>query len=201
MCRFVAPDKAGVIWGTSQCLARIVLVWCRPWFAHIDRNKTSSCPVSVYELAATERAPASQPAKFAIGILGSRRVFDDPTHGAIKVLHIEDDPSVTKSVARLLRLHGYEVISAASGDEAIQLVEDGLIPELILSDYHLPCQMTCDQVITEIETRQGFKPPTIVLASVSGIESEKMRSVADRVFAKPADMHAVFREIARLLGT
>src|ERR1700728_2841263 len=77
MCRFVAPDKAGVIWGTSQCLARIVLVWCRPWFAHIDRNKTSSCPVSVYELAATERAPASQPAKFAIGILGSRRVFDD----------------------------------------------------------------------------------------------------------------------------
>jgi len=128
-------------------------------------------------------------------------VFDDPTHGAIKVLHIEDDPSVTKSVARLLRLHGYKVISAASGDEAIQLVEDGLIPELILSDYHLPCQMTCDQVITEIETRLGFKPPTIVLASVSGIESEKMRSVADRVFAKPADMHAVFLEIARLLGT
>jgi CheY-like chemotaxis protein len=128
-------------------------------------------------------------------------VSDDPTHGAIKVLHIEDDPSVTRSVARLLRLHGYEVISAASGDEAIQLVEDGLIPELILSDYHLPCEMTCDQVITEIATRLGFKPPTIVLASVSGIESEKMRSVADRVFAKPVDMHVVFREIASLLGT
>jgi CheY-like chemotaxis protein len=128
-------------------------------------------------------------------------VSDDPTHGAIKVLHIEDDPSVTKAVARLLRLHGYEAICAASGDEAIQLVEDGLIPELILSDYHLPCEMTCDQVITEIETRLGFKPPTIVLGSLPGIESEKMRSVADRVFAKPADMHEVFREIAGLLGT
>jgi CheY-like chemotaxis protein len=134
-------------------------------------------------------------------MLGSRRVFDDPTHGAIKVLYIEDDPSVTRSVARLLRLHGYEVISAASGDEAIQLIEDGLIPELILSDYHLPREMTCDQVITEIETRLGFKPPTIVLASVSGIESEKIRSVADRVFAKPADMDVLFREIASLLGT
>jgi CheY-like chemotaxis protein len=118
-----------------------------------------------------------------------------------KVLHIEDDPSVSRSVARLLRLHGYEVISAASGDEAIQLVEHGLIPELILSDYHLPLEMTCDRVITEIETRLGFKPPTIVLASVSGIESETMRSVADRVFVKPADMDVLFRKIASLLGT
>jgi two-component system, sensor histidine kinase len=134
-------------------------------------------------------------------MLGSRRVSDYPTHRAIKVLHIEDDPSVTRSVARLLRLHGYEVISAASGDEAIQLVEGGLIPDLILSDYHLPCALTCDQVITEIETRLGFKPPTIVLSSASSIESEKMRSVADRIFAKPADMHVVFREIASLLGT
>jgi CheY-like chemotaxis protein len=117
-----------------------------------------------------------------------------------KVLHIEDDPSVSRSVARLLRLHGYEVISAASGDEAIQLVEHGLIPELILSDYHLPLEMTCDRVITEIETRLGFKPPTIVLASVSGIESETMRSVADRVFVKPADMDVLFRKIASLLG-
>jgi CheY-like chemotaxis protein len=152
--------------------------------------------------SATERAPpASQPANFVIRILGSRRVSDGPTHGAIKVLHIEDDPGVTRSVARLLRLRGYEVISAASADAAIQLVEDGLIPELILSDYHLPCEMTCDQVITEIETRLGFRPPTIVLASVAGIENEKMRSVADRVFAKPADMDVVFREIASLLGT
>ena len=126
---------------------------------------------------------------------------DDPTLGAIKVLHIEDDPSVTRSVARLLSLHGYEVISAASGDQAIQLVEDGLIPELILSDYHLPCEMTCDQLITEIETRLGFKPPTIVLGSVSRVESERMRSVAGRVFAKPADMDVVFREIVSLLGT
>ncbi len=126
---------------------------------------------------------------------------DDHTHRAIKVLHIEDDPSVARSVARLLRLHGYEVISTTSGDEAIQLVEDGLIPDLILSDYHLPLEMTCDQVITEIETRLGFKPPTILLASVPGVETKKMRSVADRIFAKPADMDVVFREIASLLGT
>lgn len=106
--------------------------------------------------AITKPATAREPANLVFGILGSRRVSDDPTHGAIKVLHIEDDPSVARSMARLLRLHGYEVISATSGDEAIQLVEDGLVPDLILTDYHLPLEMTCDQVITEIETRLGF---------------------------------------------
>lgn len=85
----------------------------------------------------------------------------------------------------------------ASGDEAIQLVEDGLIPDLILTDYCVPLRVTGDQVITEIVTRLGFKPPTILLASARGIST----SVADRVFSKPADLDAVIREIERLIGT
>jgi CheY-like chemotaxis protein len=122
--------------------------------------------------------------------------------GAIKVLHIEDDPSVARSMARLLRAHGYEVVSAASGDEAIQLVEDGLLPDLILTDYHLPLEMTGEQVVTEVATRLGFKPPTIMLASVPGPEVEKMMSVADRIFAKPADIDVLLREIkSRLWAT
>lgn len=120
---------------------------------------------------------------------------DNPAQ--IKVFHIEDDPSVARAVARLLRLRGYEVISASSGHEAIQLVEDGLIPDLILTDYCLPLQMTGDQVVIEIATRLGFKPPTILLAGAPVIAA----SVADRVFSKPADMDAVGREIERLIGT
>jgi hypothetical protein len=57
--------------------------------------------------------------------------------------------------------------------------------------------MTGDQVVIEIATRLGFKPPTILLASAPGIAA----SVADRVFSKPADMDAVVREIERLIGT
>ncbi len=43
-----------------------------------------------------------------------------PVGGAIKVLHIEDDPGVARSMAMLLRLEGYEVFSAATRDEAMQ---------------------------------------------------------------------------------
>lgn len=48
---------------------------------------------------------------------------------AIRVLHIEDDPSVAKSIARALRFAGVEVASAATREEAIDHVEvRGLVP-------------------------------------------------------------------------
>jgi CheY-like chemotaxis protein len=128
--------------------------------------------------------------------------MNDQTGAALqrKVLHIEDDPSVVQAVARLLRIQGYDVTSAASGAEAIQMVEEGLVPDVILADYHLPFEMTGDQVVTEITARLGFKPPTIMLASVPSPNVEKVMSVADRVFEKPADMLMVVREIQHLLS-
>ena len=116
------------------------------------------------------------------------------------VLHIEDDESVARAVARLLRLKGYEVVSAASGDHAIQLIENGLVPDLILTDYHLPLQMTGDQVVTEIQTRLGFKPPTIMLASVSRLEINRIGSVANRIRVKPVDIERLVQEIESLLS-
>jgi CheY-like chemotaxis protein len=117
-----------------------------------------------------------------------------------KVLHVEDDPSVAQAVARLLRIKGYEVTSAASGAEAVQVVENGLVPDVILTDYHLPFEMTGVQVVAEITTRLGFTPPTIMLASVQYPDAEKVMPVADRVFEKPADMLLVVHEIQHLLS-
>jgi CheY-like chemotaxis protein len=123
-----------------------------------------------------------------------------PAMQQLKVLHVEDDRSVARAVARLLRIKGYEVTSAASGAEAVQVVENGLIPDVILTDYHLPFEMTGDLVVAEITTRLGFRPPTIILASVQYPDAEKVISVADRVFEKPADMLLVVHEIQQLLS-
>jgi CheY-like chemotaxis protein len=118
---------------------------------------------------------------------------------SLQVLHIEDDPNVARAVARLLRIKGYGVTSAASGHEAILVVENGLVPDAILADYHLPFQVTGDQVVAEIATRLGFRPLTIMLASVPSPNDEEVRLVADRIFEKPADMHLVLDELQHLL--
>ena len=123
--------------------------------------------------------------------------------GAPKVLHIEDDPGVARSMALLLRLEGYDVISAATRDEALQHVEaHGLRPDLILTDYQLPMGHTGDEVVSEIVARLKSKPPTIMLTGDTATDHvDKAKVVADRILPKPVNVDVLLREMAKLLST
>lgn len=122
--------------------------------------------------------------------------------GVIKVLHIEDDPGIARSMEMLLRLEGYEVIAAASRDEALQHVEvHGLRPDLILSDFQLPMGFTGDEIVTEIAALLQFKPPTIILTGdIADRHVKKAKLIADRLLPKPVDINLLLREIKVLLA-
>jgi len=125
-----------------------------------------------------------------------------PAGSPIKVLHIEDDPSVARSMARLLRLQGYEVASAATRDEAMQQLElHGLRPDLILTDSQLGMGLTGDELVAAIAARLKFKPPTIMLTSVTACQNKNTKSVADRMLPKPVDINVLLHEIEDVLGT
>jgi PAS domain S-box-containing protein len=126
-----------------------------------------------------------------------------PPAGAIKVLHIEDDPGVSRSMAMLLRLEGYEVTSVVTREEAMQQVDvHALRPDLILSDFQLPMGFRGDEIVAEIAARLGFKPPTIMLTGdIANKHTDKAKSVADRILPKPVDVNALLREIKDLLDT
>ena len=121
--------------------------------------------------------------------------------GAIKVLHIEDDPSVARSMARVLRLKGCEVFSASTREEAIQHVEFGLRPDLILTDFQLGARFTSEEIVVEIVARLQFKPPTIMLTGTAGQPVDKAKAFADRILPKPIDTEVLLREIEALLGS
>jgi DNA-binding response OmpR family regulator len=118
-----------------------------------------------------------------------------------KVLHIEDDASVARSMARVLRLRGFEVASAATHDEVLRYLEvDGFRPNLILTDLQLGLGLTAETLVAEIAARLDFKPPIIILTGTAGQDVENARSFADRILAKPVDIHVLLREIDALLG-
>ena len=119
-----------------------------------------------------------------------------------KVLHIEDDPGVARSMAMLLRLEGYDVVSAASRDEVLQHVNvHGLRPDVILCDYQLPLGVTGDKIVAEIATLLGAKPPTIMLSGdISDKHVEKARLIADRMLPKPVDVNLLLEELETLIG-
>ena len=122
--------------------------------------------------------------------------------GVRKVLHIEDDPGIARSMAMLLRLEGYEVISAASRDEALQHLEaHDARPDLILCDYQLPMGFTGDEIVAEIVARLHFKPPTIMLTGdIADRHVAQAKLVVDVILPKPVDVNLLLREIDNLLN-
>jgi signal transduction histidine kinase/ActR/RegA family two-component response regulator len=109
---------------------------------------------------------------------------------AVRVLHIEDDAAIAKSMRMLLKLEGYDVTSATTAEAALQLVaEQGYRPDLIITDYQLPAGATGIDATRAIAARLGWKPPTILL---TGDISERLKqdavNVADCVLPKPVDV-------------
>jgi PAS domain S-box-containing protein len=118
-----------------------------------------------------------------------------------KVLHIEDDPGVAKSMALLLRLEGYEVVGAASREEALLHVEvHGMRPDLILSDFQLPMGFTGVEIVAEIAAILKERPPTIMLTGdIADDHVDAARAIADCILSKPVDINLLLREIETLL--
>jgi len=124
-----------------------------------------------------------------------------PSSGA-KILHIEDDPGIARSMALLLGLEGYCVVGAASRDEALEHIKSqGFRPDLILSDYQLPMGYTGVEIVAEIAALLGFKPPTIMLTGdIADRHIGNAKMIADRTLSKPVDVNRLLREMETLLG-
>ena len=54
------------------------------------------------------------------------------------ILFVEDDDVFRRIVARALRAHGFAVREAPSSEAAVQALEQGLCPDLVLLDLNLP---------------------------------------------------------------
>jgi PAS domain S-box-containing protein len=58
---------------------------------------------------------------------------------AAAILLVEDDAAIRSALRALLELEGYRATAAASGDEALRLVEQGICrPVMVLADQNLP---------------------------------------------------------------
>jgi two-component system KDP operon response regulator KdpE len=100
-----------------------------------------------------------------------------------RILLVDDETSIQRAVAPLLRSRGYEVEVAGTGAEALRVVADRP-PDLIVLDLGLP-----DIEGTEVcrRVREAVKTPIIVL-SARGAEADKVNALdlgADDYVTKP----------------
>ena len=71
---------------------------------------------------------------------------------SLRILFVEDNELVRRSLGRVLRRGGHDVVACASPGEALAEIERGLPFDLVVTDFDLGHE-TCDALVIEIRRR------------------------------------------------
>jgi CheY-like chemotaxis protein len=116
--------------------------------------------------------------------------------GARTILVVEDDIFVRLMIAGELRERGFRVVEAASGDEAITLLNGSIAVDLVFTDVQMPGHV--DGVGLTHFIRE--KRPELKVIVTSGHPPTDFRESVDGFFAKPYAPVDVVGRISELLG-
>jgi CheY-like chemotaxis protein len=117
------------------------------------------------------------------------------------ILSVDDEPANLKLLENILIPRGYEVVSVASGEDALQKIKTGTI-DLVLLDLMLS-GMDGLQVSRKIKDNKKYRYiPIIMLTAHTGVESY-IKSLRDEVFAyiqKPFETEELIKIVRAALG-
>lgn len=114
-----------------------------------------------------------------------------------RVLVVEDEHELRELIARWLETRGYQVIEAADGHDAVELLEAGLQPDVILLDLTMP-RMDGRAFLEWMRKQPEHEDRHVIVASAY-LDEEPPPGV-DRAFAKPFRPDLLERELARIVA-
>ncbi len=112
-----------------------------------------------------------------------------------RVLVVEDEHDLRHLIAQWLEMRNYQVSEAADGVDAIELLEAGLDPDVILLDLTMP-RMDGRTFLEWLRASPKHRHRRVIVASAYLDEHAPLE--ADRTFSKPFVPELLARELDRL---
>jgi putative two-component system response regulator len=116
------------------------------------------------------------------------------------ILVVDDDRQVLEVLAAQLTTFGYRIVTACSGEDALQALERAT-PDLLLTDVHMGA-MSGIELCARLKRDQRFQlTPVIILTGQSDLDARVagLAAGADDFFAKPVDLIELRTRVAALL--
>jgi len=118
----------------------------------------------------------------------------EPT-GQPCILLVDDDADLVAFLFSILKQEGFSIVAASHGQQALDLLEHGLRPHVILIDLMLP-RVSGTDILHHIRTDPGLRAiPRIVITG----SDDDASIVADAIFKKPFDNDELVAAIRRLV--
>ena len=116
-----------------------------------------------------------------------------------KILLVEDNPDSCSYLTQLLRVKGYEVLTAGDGLEALREIQN-YNPDIIVSDIMMP-KADGIQLVKALRSTPKYRtlPVLVVSAYGSGNLKEALLAGANAAMRKPINFNHFFESLDNLL--
>lgn len=127
----------------------------------------------------------------------STKCSDLPEAVEPTIMVVEDDVLIRLMIADELRQKAYTVIEAATGDEALAMLNSAIRIDLVLTDVNMPGKT--DGLALAKHLRNEHRMTKIVLLSGEQLVSRDDTWIANAFFPKPCNMPTLLAFIDSLL--
>jgi DNA-binding response OmpR family regulator len=117
-----------------------------------------------------------------------------------KILVVDDEPNVVRTLTFVLKKEGYEVAEAVNGEEALIKARE-FKPSLMFLDVMMP-KKNGYEVAVELKNEAGTRSIYIIILSAKGQEADKEKALsagANEYMTKPFSPVAVISRVKELL--
>ncbi|HKC73639.1 MAG TPA: response regulator transcription factor [Chloroflexota bacterium] len=114
-----------------------------------------------------------------------------------RILVVDDEPDLRDAVRVYLEMHGYVVLQAADGEEAMHKVRTAL-PDLVVLDVMMPVM----DGIAALQRIRTLSAVPVIMLTVKGDEDDKVRALrlgADDYVTKPFSQRELLARIESVL--
>ena len=117
-----------------------------------------------------------------------------------KILIVDDEPFILKSLSFVLVREGFEIDTATNGLETIEKIRENK-PDVVLLDIRMP-KMNGLEVCQWIRQDSNFKSIYIIILTTRGADMERERGFsigADEYMTKPFSPSSVVQRLKEIL--
>ena len=115
-----------------------------------------------------------------------------------KILVVDDEPSVRKLYQSALEKEGYQVLTANSGEGALEELKDST-PDLIILDIKMDKMDGIDCLRSIVESKKNI--PVILNSAYSSYKRDFSSWLADAYLVKSSDLVPLKKKVKELLGS
>lgn len=110
---------------------------------------------------------------------------DEPARRRCRIMVVEDNDDVRELAESMLEMAGYEVVSAPSGERALDMLESGEHADLLFTDVIMPGGINGLELIERVHARRPGLPVLVTTGYMDELPGRGTPSGALDVLAKP----------------